>query len=142
MSQIGSQSAETSPRKQLFSLIWPGALAAQAVHCAAMLRIADHVADGKDCVETLAASTQAHPVALQRLLRALCSLGILNEQSGNRYQLTEMGEALQTGIPVACIHGQSCWELPLYGVPGADYSNQYKQGSRHSIGSLVGRSGI
>ncbi len=59
-----------SAKQRLFSLIWPGALAAQAVHCAAKLGVADLVASGVDSVECLASSTNTHPLALRRLLRA------------------------------------------------------------------------
>ncbi len=96
---IESANALPSPRKRLFSLIWPGALAAQAVYCAARLGIADHLAAGIDRSDTLATVTQTHPVALRRLLRALCSLEILQECEDGRFVLTEMGETLRTGDP-------------------------------------------
>ena len=79
----------------MFSMIWPGALAAQAVYCAAQLAIADHLAEGTDRVDSLSTVTQTHPVALRRLLRALCSLEILKECADGRFELTEMGETLR-----------------------------------------------
>ena len=53
MSHISSQRNGVSPRKRMFSMIWPGALAAQAVYCAARLGIADHLARGADTVDCL-----------------------------------------------------------------------------------------
>ncbi len=84
-----------SPRKRMFSMIWPGPLAAQAIYCAARLGIADHIDSGQHRVERLATATNTHPVALRRLLRALCSLEILVEDSDGEFSLTELGETLR-----------------------------------------------
>ncbi len=97
MSHNGSRLSEASPAKRMFAMIWPGALAAQAVYCAARLGIADHLAEGTDRVCCLATATKTHPDALRRLLRALCSLEILSEREDGSFVLTEMGETLRTG---------------------------------------------
>ena len=113
MSHNGSHCTRSpSPRKRLFSMIWPGALAAQAVYCAAQLAIADHVAEGTDRVDSLSTVTQTHPVALRRLLRALCSLEILKECEDGRFELTEMGETLRKDDP----SGVQPWAIML-GAP-------------------------
>ncbi len=61
MTNHDSHSNGASAKRRMFSLIWPGALAAQAVYCAAKLGVADRVADGVDEVECLAAATKSHP---------------------------------------------------------------------------------
>jgi SAM-dependent methyltransferase len=80
----------------MLSLIWPGPLAAQAIYCAARLGIADLLWEGVNQIDALAAATHAHPRALVRLLRALCSLDVLRETADGCYALTEMGMTLRS----------------------------------------------
>ena len=42
---------------------------------------------------------QAHAPSLHRLMRTLASLGILTEQTEQRFALTDLGKALKTGAP-------------------------------------------
>ena len=54
----------------------------QAIHVAANLGIADHLADGPRTSHDLAAATATHPDSLYRLLRALAAAGVLHEGHG------------------------------------------------------------
>ncbi len=99
MTNSNLSSNGTSARHRMFSLIWPGALAGQAIYCAAKLGVADLIAQGVDDIECLAATTKTHPQALRRLLRALCSLGIMTESCSGRFALTDMGQTLRAGDP-------------------------------------------
>lgn len=69
------------------------------VYVAAKLGLADHLAGGPKNVNELAALTATHPPSLYRLMRTLAHLGILNEDAGQRFGLTQMGEALKQGAP-------------------------------------------
>ena len=71
----------------------------QAVHVAATLGIADLLAEGSRAVDELASSTGSHPDALYRLLRALASIGILYEEPGRTFSLTEVGGCLRSDSP-------------------------------------------
>ena len=73
--------------------------AAQAVHVAAQLGLADLLADGPRHVEELAAATGTHPPSLARLLRMLAALGIVAEEADGRISLTELGAPLRAGVP-------------------------------------------
>jgi hypothetical protein len=84
---------------QLMRLLWPGAMAVQAIHVAAKLGLADLVASGPKTVAELAASTHAHVPSLARFLRALTSLGIFVEDADGRYRLTPFSETLQADHP-------------------------------------------
>lgn len=53
--------------------IWPGILAAQAIHVATKLRIPDLLASGPKTIAELASNCGAHPSTLERLLRALAT---------------------------------------------------------------------
>jgi hypothetical protein len=69
------------------------------VHAAAAFNLADHLADGPKTAEELAGPTGTHAPSLYRLMRTLASIGILSEESGARFRLTTLGEALKTGAP-------------------------------------------
>jgi mannose-6-phosphate isomerase-like protein (cupin superfamily) len=88
---------DRSPQDQVFQTIvdfWT----AQAVHAAARLGLADHLAERPRSAAELAASTRTHAPSLARLLRALAAAGLLRESAG-RYSLTPFGEALRAGTP-------------------------------------------
>jgi hypothetical protein len=76
-----------------------GHMRAQAVYVAAKLGVADLLKDGPKTVEEIGESTQAHPGSLYRLLRALASIGIFNEQDDGRFALTPLATTLQSDGP-------------------------------------------
>jgi len=76
-----------------------GFMAARVVHVAAELGIADLLAAGAKSTETLAGEAGANVPALHRLLRALASLGVIEELEPGRFALNEMGEQLRGGVP-------------------------------------------
>jgi hypothetical protein len=76
-----------------------GFMASQAVHVAAKLGVADLLADGAKTAEALARQTETHEPSLHRLLRALASLGLLEEVEPARFVLTALGAQLRTAAP-------------------------------------------
>ena len=71
----------------------------QAIHVAAVLGVADLLANGPRSSDDLAAATEADPRALYRLLRALAAFGLFREDDERRFSLTELGDALRTDAP-------------------------------------------
>src|SRR5215211_3636005 len=71
----------------------------QAIHVAAKLGLADLLADGPRGSDDLAAVAGAHPDALYRLLRALAGVGIVREETGRRFALTDLGACLRSDAP-------------------------------------------
>jgi hypothetical protein len=76
-----------------------GYQATQAIHVAAVLGIADLLADAPRDTADLAAATGTHAPALARLLRALAGLGVLAEDDRGRYALTAVGDCLRSDAP-------------------------------------------
>jgi hypothetical protein len=75
-----------------------------AIRVAATLRLADRIARGVRTAPALAESVQAHPEALDRLLRHLVTAGLLartdtDQDAAGQYALTELGEALRDDYP-------------------------------------------
>ena len=68
----------------------------QAIHVAAALGVADRLAGGARSVEDLARATDTDPPSLYRLLRALASIGVLDEQRDRRFALTALGDGLRS----------------------------------------------
>jgi hypothetical protein len=66
----------------------------QAIHVAAVLSVSDQLVAGPKGVDELAASVDAHPRTLYRLLRALAGLGVYEELDGRRFALAPMGRAM------------------------------------------------
>jgi SAM-dependent methyltransferase len=99
MSNQNSPPANVPPSMQMMQLMWPGAMAVQAIHVAAKLGVADLLRDGPKATDDLADATKAHAPSLHRLLRALTSLGVFGEDAEGRFQQTQLSEILRTDHP-------------------------------------------
>ena len=79
--------------------IWPGIIGAQAIHAAAKLRIPDLLASGPRSIVELAADSGADAAALDRLLRALSTLGMFALSADGRFSNTPLTDVLRTDHP-------------------------------------------
>jgi hypothetical protein len=79
--------------------VWPGIIAAQAIHVAAKLRIADLLASGSKTITELASESGAHPPTLERLLRALSTLEMFAPASDGCFRNTSLSEMLRSDHP-------------------------------------------
>jgi hypothetical protein len=91
-------------RADLLRLI-NGFQTSQAIHVAATLGLADLLGSVPKTTADLAAVTKAHPAALYRLMRALASIGVFQEDDDRfqedddrRFGLTPVGEFLRTDV--------------------------------------------
>ena len=77
-----------------------GFVPAKAIHIAANLNLADLIAtEGPMTASQLAQKTGSHEESLYRVLRALCSNGIFEENAQGKIALTPMAECLQEDHP-------------------------------------------
>jgi hypothetical protein len=97
----------------------------QAIHVAATLGLADHLACGPRSNAELAAATKTHPLSLYRLMRVLASVGVFHQDEEGRFVLTAVGEFLRgdvagTHAPMAAMIGRpnfwQAWGDLLYAV--------------------------
>jgi hypothetical protein len=79
--------------------IWPGIVAAQAVHTAVKLRIPELLASGPRSAATLAAEAGADASSLQRVLRALSALGVFAITPDGDFANSALSEALREDHP-------------------------------------------
>jgi O-methyltransferase domain/Dimerisation domain len=99
MSAQQSQPSTPPPAAQMMQLIWPGAMAAQAIYVAAKFGIADKLIDGARTIDELATATKTHGPSLRRLLRALTSLGVFREPVPGKFENTELSNTLRNDVP-------------------------------------------
>lgn len=80
---------------QLSTAVWPS----RVLYVTARLGLADHLVDGPRSVDSLADLLKVPVPPLAGVLTALVNLGILTRDANQRFTLTPLGEALQTGAP-------------------------------------------
>jgi hypothetical protein len=97
----------------------------QAIHVAAVLGIAEELADGPRAVGDLASATATHAATLHRLLRALAAVEVLHEEPDGMFGLAALGEALRGPAgSLAAFHGRpshwTAWGQLLHSVRTGD----------------------
>lgn len=97
MTQTGS-GQPVPPQAQIVKLVF-GHMAAQTLEVAVQLGVADLLGDDEHSSLELAESSDTHPGAMNRLLRALAALGLLTETRPGRFTLSEAGSLLRTDRP-------------------------------------------
>jgi hypothetical protein len=98
MSEPNANDSAASQRATLMSLIY-GFMPARIVYIAAELGLADLLADGDKTAAALAEATQTDAASLHRLMRALATLGVVEEVAPSRFALTALGGQLRAGVP-------------------------------------------
>jgi hypothetical protein len=76
-----------------------GAWVSQITRATALLNIPDHLADGAETSEEIAARENGDPRAVYRLMRAAASAGLLAPAGDHRFTLTSRGHMLRSGVP-------------------------------------------
>jgi hypothetical protein len=97
----------------------------QVIHVAASFGIADLLKDGPRPSDEIAEATGTHVRSMHRLLRALASVGVVEEQRDSRFSLTEIGECLRSDS----LHSRVAWAR----VIGRPYIWQSWGDLRHSV---------
>lgn len=70
------------------------------VLCAAVrLGVADALANGALSIDELASATETNPIALRRFMRALATIGVVEEIAPARFELTAFGDPLRRDAP-------------------------------------------
>jgi len=82
-------------RRRLLELI-NASWTTQAIAAGVELRIPDLLAEGPRDIASLAQASSCHPPALERLLRALASVDVVEERDADTFALTRTGALLRT----------------------------------------------
>jgi hypothetical protein len=113
---------------QLTKLI-NGFQVSQAIYVATTLGIPDLLSGGPRSSGALATATQTHPTALYRLLRALATVGILQEQDNRQFALAPLGESLRSNASSSKNAWAQLIGRPNYWHAWCDLLNCVKTGS-------------
>ena len=70
-----------------------------ALAVAADLGVSDELASGPRSIADLAAAASVDQATLYRLMRALATVGVYDEQEDGRFALTPLGEGLRSDVP-------------------------------------------
>jgi hypothetical protein len=89
----------SSPPQMVLYQMAVGHYLSRAVCLAAKLRIADLLKDGPRCFDDLARTTGTDAASLNRLMRLLASVGVLDEKEDGRFVLTALGQCLREDVP-------------------------------------------
>src|SRR5262245_1516977 len=117
------RSASQAPVERLMELV-TGSWMAQAAYVAAELRLADVLADGALSVERLADLTVVPGPTLGRLLRAMTSIDLCQQNADGSFEMTAMGSLLSIDAPESLrawtiwrgMHLWLVWGQVLYSV--------------------------
>lgn len=91
-----------------------GSWITQVVYVACELKLPDLLADGPATSKTLAGQADVQPVALYRVLRALATIDVVNEQEDGCFALTPMGELLRENHPESVRSWVLWWSTNLW----------------------------
>lgn len=114
-------SGHAEPAAALLRLLW-GYTTTGLVAAAMRLGLPDRLAAGERTSLDLAAETAADASSLDRLLRALSSVGLTDEVEPGRYRLTPVGSLLRTTSPMYAVARVSTDETIVEGWRDLDHS--------------------
>ena len=117
MSQI-SPDPEPALASQLLELV-TASWKSQALYVAAELGIADLLADGPRTCAELATAAGVHPPSLRRLLRALTTIGVCNEDEHDVFGITPLGAQLATDRRLSLRSWTRWWGTSLWQAWGS-----------------------
>jgi hypothetical protein len=160
MTDLSQSAAPAIPAHVQLIQMCAGGWVAAAVHAAAKIGLADHLANGARSAVDVAPLTGTHAPTLHRFMRTLSGFGILTEQADQRFALTPLGEALKTGAPgsarstLIAFGGPAFWRTweeifysletgkpafdKLWGMPFFDYLAQNPEAASHFSEAMVG----
>ncbi|HEY5412388.1 MAG TPA: methyltransferase [Caulobacteraceae bacterium] len=117
-----------NPAQQHVSQLINGFWAAQVINATATLALPDHLAAGPMSPAELARASGADAPSVQRLLRALVSLGLCSQEPGG-YALTEAGTFLRADTP-GSVRGRALFTGDMLWKQFGDLTHQVKTGGR------------
>ncbi len=119
---------QPTPAEQVIAYIWPAIAIAQAIHVAAGLNLPDLIGDGARTLDELANATHSHAPTLNRLLRALTSIGIFTQDAERKFRNTPLSDTLRKDHPESVHPWAAMLPAPFIWKPWAELSHAVKTG--------------
>ena len=109
----GMAIADFSPSGAMLRMI-AGFRISRAIYVAAKLGVADLLKGGPKSSEELAQLTGTHAPSLYRVMRALASAGVFDQDEQRRFTLTPSQRRYVAMSPIRCAPGRFwCWERSI-----------------------------
>lgn len=100
----------------------------RAIHAAASIGLADHLADGVMAAPDLATATGCEVGALERLLVALTAVGVVRRDSAGRFCLSSVGHFLRRDVPGTQAHRARLTGLPSFWRTWGEFDTSVRTG--------------
>lgn len=113
--------------QQYVSQLIGGFWAAQVAAAAAALSLPDLIAQGNTTPEALGKASGAHAPSVQRLLRAMVSLGLCTRDAHGGFALTDAGECLRADAP-GSVRGRALFTADMLWKQFSDLTHQVRTG--------------
>ena len=126
---------ELPPPARMLQLI-TGYWISQAVGAAAMLGLADQLADGSRSASDVAASVNADTRSVHRIMRMLASIGVFTMDTNDQFGLTPLGDTLRTGVPGSMKNFAIAQTSPGHWLPWGQMSEAVRTGRSMSSSAL------
>jgi hypothetical protein len=123
------------PPVQMFQMI-TGYWVTQIVGAIAEFEIADLLAGGPKSAAELAADSSTDPDGLFRLLRAGATLGVFTTDERGAYQLTPVGQTLQSNVPGSMRDFARAQSAPGHWLPWGQLRQSVQTGSSQTVSAL------
>lgn len=118
---------DRTPRKHLEAVL-ENANLVPLLYAVAKLGMADYLAAGPMTVTQLANATATNKRALYRVLRALATVGVFQENDANQFELTPLAELLREDAETSLRH-QVLWRgSPIFSKPWSEILHTLKTG--------------
>lgn len=128
------------PARAMVMQTLSGLIFSMAIKAALEVGVFHALKDGITALDKMATSLKLDPTALKRLLRALCSVGLLHEDDLNQYSVTKAGSTLQAGATPESLEPIARYLLSeLIILPMSEMSYSIRTG-KPSFDKVMGRS--
>lgn len=122
-----SPSATAEAHERMMAMV-TGFWVTQIVCAAATFDLADHLADGTDTPDAIAAAESIHPDATRRLLRTCASLGLVTSTDGVHFTATALLDTLRRDDPNS-LRGMACAQAaPGHWLPWGRFTEAVRTG--------------
>ena len=126
----------TSPSEASLMPLITGHMASRVIFVAAELNLADLIAEGCQTIAELANRTRTHAPSLERILRTLGSLGVLDETEPGKFS-HRSGASCGPVSLVLCATSHSCSATSGHGNPGVTCCTACKPENRRRNASTA-----
>jgi hypothetical protein len=108
----------------------------QIMGAMAQLDVADAIAEGSTSIDAIAARTKSDTAAMERLVRAAASLGVVKRDAEGRISNTPLGETLRANVPGSMHAMAKALTMPGHWLPWGKLADAVRTGENQASATL------